>query len=157
SPPWRGSTIRSIFIASASSAPRFASTTRSRLLTLLGLAVLACSSLAAQPQSASQPQPTSMTLDRLTDLARQKAAQPYDAEARKVPDFLNELGYDQYRDFRFRHEQAYWHGDNLPFELEFFHPGYLYQKYLDMYEIGNDGAVSLIPFSPDFFEYGPQA
>ena len=98
-----------------------------------------------------------MTLDRLTDLARQKAAQPYDAEARKVPDFLNELGYDQYRDFRFRHEQAYWHGDNLPFELEFFHPGYLYQKYLDMYEIGNDGAVSLIPFSPDFFEYGPQA
>ena len=98
-----------------------------------------------------------MTLDLLTELARQRAAGPYDAQARRVPDFLNDLGYDQYRDFRFRHERAYWHGADLPFELEFFHPGYLYQKYVEMYETGSDGAVSPIPFSPDYFDYGPQA
>ena len=98
-----------------------------------------------------------MTLEALTAMAQARAAQPYDEQARAVPDFLNELGYDEYRDFRFNHARAYWHGEGLPFELEFFHPGYLYEKYLDMYEIGYDGAVSPIPFSPDYFAYGPQA
>ena len=125
-----------------------------RLVILPGLTVMACGSLFAQPQATMS---TSVTLDLLSELARQRAAQPYDEQARKVPDFLNDLGYDQYRDFRFRHERAYWHGENLPFELEFFHPGYLYQKYLDMFEIAPDGAVSPIPFSPEYFEYGPQA
>ena len=111
-------------------------------------------SLVAQPQMAP---PAAMTLETLTAMAQARAAQPYDEQVRAVPDFLNELGYDEYRDFRFNHARAYWHGEGLPFELEFFHPGYLYEKYLDMYEIDNDGAVSPIPFSPDYFDYGPQA
>src|SRR5690606_19758783 len=115
--PWRGSTIRSISIPFVSSAQRCASATARRLAPLLGLTALAWGS------SIAQPQPATMTLDLLTELARQRAAGPYDAQARRVPDFLNDLGYDQYRDFRFRHERAYWHGADLPFELEFFHPG----------------------------------
>jgi glucan biosynthesis protein len=38
------------------------------------------------------------------------------------------LDYDKYREIRFRRDKALWGADDLPFRVEFFHPGYLYQE-----------------------------
>ncbi|MES2607075.1 MAG: glucan biosynthesis protein [Pseudomonadota bacterium] len=105
------------------------------------------------PVVAAQP---AMTLETLTELVQQKAAQPYDANARAVPTFLNELGYDQYRDFQYKPEQALWHDKQLPFELTFFHSGYLYKKSVDMHALTADGSSEPILFTPALFDYGPQ-
>ena len=97
-----------------------------------------------------------MDLDVLTQLVQQLAAQPYNANARTVPDFLNELGYDQYRDFKYKPELALWHDKQLPFELTFFHSGYLYHKNVALNAVNADGTIEPIAFTPSLFEYGPQ-
>jgi glucans biosynthesis protein len=38
------------------------------------------------------------------------------------------LDYNKYREIRFRRDHALWAADQLPFRVEFFHPGYLYQE-----------------------------
>ncbi len=117
---------------------------------LLATAILC----AAQPAMAASAE--GMNLEILTTLVQEQARQPYEPDARLVPDFLNKLGYDEYRDFKFKPERALWHDQQLPFELEFFHAGYLYHRSVAMHAIGSDGALTQIPFSPDMFEYGPQ-
>lgn len=97
-----------------------------------------------------------MNLDILTARVQELAQLVYDPDARAVPEFLTKLGYDEYRDFKFNPERALWHEQQLPFELEFFHPGYIYPRDVAMYAIGSDGLLTHIPFSSDLFEYGPQ-
>jgi glucans biosynthesis protein len=98
-----------------------------------------------------------MDLLRLTARVQELATRSYDPETRAVPDFLTRLGYDEYRDFKFKPDHTLWHDEQLPFELEFFHPGYIYPHSVAMYAIGTDGSLTAIPFSSDLFEYGPQA
>jgi len=98
-----------------------------------------------------------MNLAILTARVQELAKLPYDPDARTVPDFLTRLGYDEYRDFKFKPERTLWHEQRLPFELEFFHPGYIYPRDVAMYAIATNGSLAYIPFSSDLFEYGPQA
>lgn len=113
------------------------------------LLITACPALANQ-------EPETMNMEVLGALVQQLATQPYDETARAVPDVLGELGYDQYRDFEYKPERALWHGQQLPFEIQFFHSGYLYRKNVTMHVLDADGNVESFPFSPDLFEYGPQ-
>jgi glucans biosynthesis protein len=90
------------------------------------------------------------------DVARQ--AQELAAAAYKKPDVnlpkaLQELTYDQYRDIRFKPEQALWRKAKLPFELMFFHQGLYYNYPVAMHEIAPDG-VHDIRFDPSLFDYG---
>src|SRR5690606_22783022 len=96
-------------------------------------------------------------LDSLTEVAKQQAREPWDGSARAVPDFLNELGYDEYRDFKYKPELMLWYDESLPFAIEFFHPGYLYRKSVAMHVLDSEGARTPVEFSPALFEYGPQA
>ncbi len=97
-----------------------------------------------------------MNLEILTALVQDQARLPYDPDARLVPNFLNKLGYDEYLDFKFKPDRTLWHDQQLPFELEFFHPGYIYNRSVAMHAISPDGTLTPIPFSSDMFEYGPQ-
>ncbi len=117
--------------------------------TLVGASAWAAETVAGSGQE--------MNLERLTEHALMLAQSPYNADAREVPDFLNELGYDQYRDLQYRLEQTLWHDQGLPFELSFFHPGYLYRKSVAMNVIDTDDRSSPLPFSTDLFDYGPQS
>ncbi len=66
-------------------------------------------------------------LDHITQLAKQRAAQPYSAAHGRLPPALAALNYDQVRDIRWRPERALWRAEQLPFEAMFFHLG-LYQR-----------------------------
>ena len=63
------------------------------------------------------------------------------------------LDYDKYRQIRFRREQALWTADNLPFRVEFFHPGYYYQEPVHVNEF-TATHTQPIRFVQDFFDYG---
>jgi glucans biosynthesis protein len=85
--------------------------------------------------------------------AKTLAAQPYKAKPTRVPGWLLKYDYDQYRDIRFDPMRAWWRQENLPFQLQFFHPGGLYNQTVQIHELKGKRA-ELIEFSPRLFNYG---
>lgn len=85
--------------------------------------------------------------------AQALAAKSYKAPEQKLPAPLRDIGYDAYRDIRFLADHALWRNANLPFEVQFFHPGFLFQQTVPVHVISAQG-VKPIPFNPDAFSYG---
>jgi periplasmic glucans biosynthesis protein len=85
--------------------------------------------------------------------AKALAAKPYAERPSRVPESLRKLSYDQYRDLRFNPDSAWWKRDRLPFQLQFFHPGFIYRRTVQISEI-KDGKVSHIDYSPSLFNFG---
>ena len=88
-------------------------------------------------------------------LARALAAQPYRQPDDALPPALAKIGYDQYRDYRYRAARALWAGDGLPFQAQFFHRGFLFKDRVDVYTV-RDGRATPFAFSTDLFDYTPQ-
>lgn len=87
------------------------------------------------------------------DIAAEMSKKGFDPSDDQVPKFLLDISYDQWRDIRFKTEYSLWRQDNLPFEIQFFHPGGFYNHVVDIHVIdGNE--VKAVPFSPDLFNYG---
>ncbi len=84
--------------------------------------------------------------------AQTAAAAPFQPNESKLPEVLQKLNYDTYRDITFRRERALWHGDGQPFEVQFFHPGYLFTRPVRINEVVN-GEVQPVPFSHRYFRY----
>ncbi|MGM0453123.1 MAG: glucan biosynthesis protein [Thermodesulfobacteriota bacterium] len=84
--------------------------------------------------------------------ARQLAQSPHEKE-KAVPQFLCDLDYDQWRDIRFKNRHSLWRQQQLPFEIQFFHPGFYYQAPVSIYEVQN-GKAREIDFTSDWFHYG---
>jgi periplasmic glucans biosynthesis protein len=85
--------------------------------------------------------------------AKLLANRPYSPGKSPVPDSLLKLTYDQYRDIRFRPDEGLWHHDRLPFELQFFHPGFNFDRTVQINVLTGQSA-SPVEFSPDLFDYG---
>lgn len=94
-------------------------------------------------------------LDYVAKRAFERAEKPFHSPRADLPKVLraDNLNYDKYREIRFRRDQALWTADNLPFRIEFFHPGYLYQEPVHIYEF-TATHVQQIRFNRDFFDYG---
>lgn len=115
---------------------------------LLGLA------LCVGAVAASRAQPArAFDLEDVAKQAQHLAAQPYQDPSGKVPQWLLDLAYDQYRDIRFRPEKALWRDRKLPFSIQFFHPGSYYDRAVRINEVTPSGVVP-VSFSPDQFDYG---
>jgi periplasmic glucans biosynthesis protein len=103
----------------------------------------------------AQPSQKQITFDYVIGLARERAAKPFQQPKADFPEeFRGEkLNYDTYREIEFRHDRALWLKEELPFRLEFFHPGYLYQAPVKINEF-NTTHSQPIRFVQDFFTYG---
>lgn len=87
--------------------------------------------------------------------AQDLANEPYVAPNRDtLPEWMNNLTYDQYRDIRFNPDQALWAADKLPFRAMFFHPGYLFREPVVLNEFTSSHQQQ-IRLSEAFFNYGP--
>jgi periplasmic glucans biosynthesis protein len=89
--------------------------------------------------------------------ARQLADKPYVAEVKPAASSLaasDALTYDQYRDIRFRPDHSLWRAEKLPFEVQFFHPGFVNTSTVKINEITADGASHPIAFDMADFDYG---
>jgi glucans biosynthesis protein len=82
--------------------------------------------------------------------ARSLAGEKFQAPGQNLPDVLKKMGYDQWRDIRFKPAQSLWSGK--PFSLQFFHPGFLYQHPVVLHYVDRNGTHQ-VPFSADLFEY----
>ncbi len=70
-----------------------------------------------------------------------------------LPASLRNLDYDQWRTVRFKPERSLWRSEKLPFELQFFHSGFYYDRNVEINIIEEDGHVVPVPFSTDLFQY----
>ena len=91
----------------------------------------------------------------VAELAQRLAQEPYRPPARTLPPSLlkPQFTYDQHRDIRFRPDRALWRAQNLPFELMFFHPGWLFEFPVRINEV-QAGVVRHVPFDARDFDYG---
>ena len=96
-----------------------------------------------------------VNLDYVASLARDRATRPFKSPKGSLPENLraDQLDYDKYREIRFRHDHALWAADKLPFQVEFFHPGYLYQEPVHINEF-SPSFVQPVRFVQDFYDYG---
>lgn len=94
-------------------------------------------------------------LDDVAARAEALAAEAYENHQKKVPDWMlvGSMTYDQWRDIRFRPDHSLWRDKNLPFQVQFFHPGLYYDRTVQVNVIDPDG-VHPVPFSPERFDYG---
>jgi periplasmic glucans biosynthesis protein len=96
-----------------------------------------------------------VNLDYVAQRALERAQKPFHSPRADLPKVLRQdnLDYDKYREIRFRRDHALWSEDDLPFRVEFFHPGYLYQEPVHVNEF-TATHVQPIRFVQEFFDYG---
>ena len=85
--------------------------------------------------TSSQAQEPPFDFEVLQFRAKALAAQPYTSHEKPTPDTLRNLTYDQYRDIRFDPARTWWLREKLPFQLQFFHPGFIYTKTVQVSEV----------------------
>ncbi len=105
--------------------------------------------LLARPAAA---EPAAFSFDALTDRMRELAAAPHDPGKAELPEALSGLSYDQHRAIRFRPEHALWRGENSNFQVQAFHPGWLFDRPVRLFAVEN-GTAHELHFSSANFEY----
>lgn len=95
--------------------------------------------------------PNQNRLSRLEEKAARRSSLPYQPSAR-LPENLKALDYDSYRLIVYRHEKSIWKAEQLPFWLECFHRGYLYEDQVTLNLI-EAGTTQRLDFDPRLFQY----
>ncbi|HSF04036.1 MAG TPA: glucan biosynthesis protein, partial [Solirubrobacterales bacterium] len=113
------------------------------------LAGLALAQAAAQDQVVD-----GFAADTVKRLAQQLAQRPYSKPRIELPEPYNKLTYDQYRDIRFRADQAIWRGEALDYELQLFAMGYLYDVPVEIWIVVGSRA-RLLRADSTVFSIGP--
>ena len=94
------------------------------------------------------------TRSTVAEIARRLSRVPFAAPASRLPDVLQNLTYDQYRDIRFKSAASVWADDGLPFKLQLFHPGFYFKEPIEV-AIVKDGQAKHLPYSTNLFDFGP--
>ncbi|MBR5346718.1 MAG: glucan biosynthesis protein, partial [Deltaproteobacteria bacterium] len=107
-------------------------------------------------QTASKTGEKVFSFDKLLDIAQKLAAFPYRSASEPLPDFLRKMDFDAWRDIRFRPEEALWKGQGLPFEIQFFHPGFHYDRRVRI-NVFDENGLTTLQGSKTMFDYGKNA
>jgi glucans biosynthesis protein len=92
-------------------------------------------------------------LGDVAEKAEALAREPFREPKEQVPDWLLDINYDEWRQIRFRPEQALWRDSASPFQAQFFHPGLFYNRVVAINVVDAEG-VHPVEFSPSQFDYG---
>ena len=117
------------------------------LILTIGLALAGWSAIGAESAE--------VNLDYVAQRALERAQKPFHSPRADLPKVLQQdnLDYDKYREIRFRRDKALWTEDDLPFRIEFFHPGY-FTRSRCISTNSPPTHVQPIRFVQDFFDYG---
>lgn len=88
------------------------------------------------------------------DRAKALSAKPFQGHEDRLPANLKDMGYDQWRELRFKEEQTLWGADKIPFKARFFHPGFLFKSPVAIHHVDARGIEHPFTFSPSLFDYG---
>jgi glucans biosynthesis protein len=84
--------------------------------------------------------------------AKMLAAKPYEPRPSTVPESLRKLSYDDYRRITFNPAQTWWRREGLPYQLQFFHPGFVHTRSVQVFELDRRTPAP-IKFSRGMFNY----
>lgn len=101
--------------------------------------------------SNAQQKRAQVSLDLIAKQARKLIESPM-RQAEPLPEVLQTLSYDDYRNIRFRPSEALWWNTDSSFRVEFFHPGYIFNDQVDIFE-ASDTHVQEVPFLKGAFDY----
>lgn len=90
----------------------------------------------------------------VAEIARALAKAEFVPPNAPLPEVLDQLTYDQYRDIRFRPEQSIWANTGLPFQLQLFHRGFYFKEPVEVAIVEN-GQATHLAYDPALFSYGP--
>ncbi len=96
------------------------------------------------------------TFDEVRALAKERAARPYAEPASSLDPFWTKLTYPDHQKIQFRPDRRVWAGEDRGFQLEFFHPGWVFPKAVAFHEVGPD-ATRPLEWNRAFFDYGSLA
>ncbi|WP_265517583.1 glucan biosynthesis protein [Nitratireductor luteus] len=114
-------------------------------------ALLATSVRAENGQAAAGEAEQPFSFDGLSAAMKERASQAYEEPAVQLPDVLADLSYDQHRAIRFKPDQAEWRDEAL-FELQAFHPGWLFKQPVKL-NVVEAGRASPLDINSDRFVY----
>lgn len=78
---------------------------------------------------------------------------PFAPTTNSIPEALRKLSYTQYDSIHYDPRHALWAGGGIPFQVEFFLPGFLHKQTVRINEVSSAG-VRPVPFDPDAFLWG---
>ncbi|MGH7790623.1 MAG: glucan biosynthesis protein [Candidatus Binatia bacterium] len=116
-----------------------------------GQAPTAAAAPTAVPRAIEAAKP--FDFDAVTSQAQALAKASFQDPKGQMPEWLTEITYDQWRNIRFRADNALWRDKKLPFQVQFFHPGLYYDRPVVMNVIDDKGMRPL-QFTPNNFDYG---
>lgn len=91
-------------------------------------------------------------LDSVSAKAEKLAKESFQEPKGQVPEWLLKITYDQWRNIRFRPEDALWRDQRPGFQVQFFHPGLYYNRLVAVNVVDVKG-VRTVEFSPSQFDY----
>ena len=123
----------------------------------LGVAQAWAENIEAEPgaptaREAAPPAPV-FTFNDVEQIARERAQKAYERPENPARDFLTAIGEADWNSIRYKDDQRLWHDEGLPFEVSFFHPGFIYNNIIAL-DLVEDGRVTSLPFNSGLFEYG---
>lgn len=109
---------------------------------------------APAPSPAPPPsQQAAFTAEIVKEKAKAYSLAEYAEPSVELPPPFDKLGYDQYRDIRFRSDKSIWRGQKLDFELQPFPMGWLYRAPVELW-IVEDGKASQLIADANLFSIG---
>ncbi|HUZ91560.1 MAG TPA: glucan biosynthesis protein G [Methylocella sp.] len=121
---------------------------------VLSSAALPSTFRSALAQPGKPPQtPPQFDFEDVVRRARDLAAANFDTASPALPEALNNLDFDAWRDIRFRPDKAFLGAKGSQFRLQLFHLGHLYRRPVTINTI-RDGIPTPIPYSAALFDYG---
>jgi glucans biosynthesis protein len=130
-----------------------ARTTAYALLFRAVLPLLVCSAAIFPAQAQNAPNDQTFSAEYVVQLASELAKKPFAPPKEEVPNGLADIGYDKYRDIRFRPERAIWRGQHRNFELHFLPAAWIY-KYPITVNIVTAGVATPVKPDRDMFDFG---
>ena len=124
-------------------------------LAMAGASVVTGRASAQQPgpaQPPAQPATPRFGFDDVVRRARELSGAPL-SPAPALPDPLNKLDFDAWRDIRFKPDRALFTNGNGAFRLQTFHLGHLFRRPVTVNTI-RDGIATPIPYAAGLFDYG---
>lgn len=96
---------------------------------------------------------TPFSRETLEQIAGSLAKKPFEDHRLALEGEWSKLSYDEYRDIRFRADEALWKDNGSPYQMQLFAPGGIFDRPVNIHLVKN-GQASPLAFSREMFKFG---